>query len=102
MKNICLTITGLIFFMFHLNLTIVAFAKSSAIYMDKKTIAWRNILEYLSIPISHVSKYLFIDNIIILIMLNSLIWTCLTVFSIWCLTVFSIWCLNMFKKTGNV
>ena len=36
MKNIYLAITGLIFFMFHLNLTIVAFAKSSAIYMDKK------------------------------------------------------------------
>ncbi|MDG9699386.1 hypothetical protein [Ottowia cancrivicina] len=91
MKNICLAAIGLISFMLHFNLTIVAFMKSSAIYADEKTILWRSVLEYLSIPIGYIDGYLFIDNVIVLIMLNSLIWTCLIVFVIWRLT--------MFKKT---
>jgi hypothetical protein len=91
MKNICLAAIGLISFMLHFNLTIVAFMKSSALYADEKTILWRSVLEYLSIPIAYIDGYLFIDNVIVLIMLNSLIWTCLI--------VFVIWRLRMFKKT---
>lgn len=91
MKNICLAVIGLISFMLHFNLTIVAFMKSSALYADEKTILWRSVLEYLSIPIAYIDGYLFIDNVIVLIMLNSLIWTCLIVFVIW-----RLW---MFKKT---
>lgn len=91
MKNIYLTAIGLISFMLHFNLTIVAFMKSSALYADEKTILWRSVLEYLSIPIAYIDGYLFIDNLIVLIMLNSLTWTCLIVFVIW-----RLW---MFKKT---
>ena len=91
MKNICLAAIGLISFMLHFNLTIVAFMKSSALYADEKTILWRSVLEYLSIPIACINGYLFIDNVIVLIMLNSLTWTCLI--------VFVIWRLRMFKKT---
>ena len=54
----------------------------------KKTILWRSVLEYLSIPIACIDGYLFIDNVIVLIMLNSLIWTCLIVFVIWRLWMF--------------
>lgn len=91
MKNICLAVIGLISFMLHFNLTIVAFMKSSALYADEKTILWKSVLEYLSIPIACIDRYLFIDNAIVLIMLNSLTWTCLI--------VFVIWRLRMFKKT---
>ena len=91
MKNIYLAAIGLISFMLHFNLTIVAFMKSSTLYADEKTILWRSVLEYLSIPIAYIDGYLFIDNLIVLIMLNSLIWTCLIVFVIW-----RLW---MFKKT---
>ena len=92
MKNMRLAILGLILFICHLNLTIFAFAKSSALYADEKTILWRNILEYLSFPIAYVDGHLFIDNIIVLIMINSLGWACLI--------VFLIWCLKLFKKTA--
>ena len=88
MKNICLAAIGLISFMLHFNLTIVAFMKSSALYADEKTILWRSVLEYLSIPIACIDEYLFIDNVIVLIMLNSLTWTCLIVFVIWRLRMF--------------